>query len=131
MEKNNVILVFTNPNLLNTALGYVNLETVNIVAILTDGGDGKVLTINQSQQVPIYSFAMIRQITEQGKNFCWLICGGWGDTYSVKKFLEKSGVPKENIFNFSIYNHITPSWIANIRYIEKNPVDLNFSCEWR
>lgn len=142
MEKIGVVIVALNPNAISQALSSLNLNNALPVAVLSQGGDGKIITFG-NLRIQMFSFSSIQQILNRYKNFAWLICGVvWdvGDIYKMKKLLVSAGVPENNIVNFEILSHITKEWVANLRYIEKNPVDcfatgisyteagLNFNC---
>ena len=127
MEKIPVILVALNPNQINNALMTLNFNNANLLGIITETNQFAVMILsNRNMQIPVFSFSAIDQILRKAKNACWLICGSIrniGDVYKTKKFLKANGVPEDNIVNFEFIPSMNTSWIANIRYIEKNPID--------
>lgn len=126
LSKLNVVLVVLNEQYLERTLQTLNLNNANLVAIVVDGNKGKVFNVGK-KEIPIISFAQIQSLLDRGKDFVWLINGyinGVGDIWRMKKFLMNGGVPEDNIVNFEILSHISLSWLANLRYIEKNGVDF-------
>ena len=126
MEKLNVVLVILNDNALSSALSNLNFDNANLVAIVVENGNGQSIQIDDSK-IPLISFASMQPLLDSGKNFVWLISGIWNDTADlrkVKKFLTVNGVPEDNIVNFEVSSYISPSWIANSRYVEKYGADF-------
>lgn len=123
MAKTDVIILLVNKNNLQKVIGSLNFETVNVVQLVMDDRQGDFFVVDDIS-IPVCSYADMKPIMTEGKNFYWLICGGWDDSNELKKFLQANGIPREKILNFSLYNHITYDWIANIRYTEKNPIDF-------
>ncbi len=128
MPKIPAVLVVLNKNNIQYAVNSLNFDNAQLVGIITELGgvhQNRQFLYYENIRVPIFSFSEIGQILTQGKNFAWLISGfvnGYSDIYKTKKFLMSNGVPENNIVNFEIISHITQAWVANIRYIEKNPV---------
>ena len=126
MKKLGVIFVLLDVNKIKEAFVSLNFNNAEPIAILIDnGGNGKRISINGTE-IQIFSFAHIKDILNVGKNLIWLICGyarAVSDIYKVKKFLLSCGVPEDNIVNFELSLHLTSTWVANVRYIEKNPID--------
>ena len=124
MAKINVVLVVLNNRYFDRAMGSLNFEVVNLSAIVIEGTNANFLNV-EGKQVPIISFAMIRNLAKSERNSVWLISGrinGIGDLYKMKKFLISNGVAEGNIINFELL--ITPEWVANLRYIEKHGADF-------
>ena len=124
MEKFNVVLVALNEKALVSALQNLDFAKVNIIAIVIENGNGRILTLGD-KRIPLISFAFIQNVLNLGNNFLWLIVGqisGVNDIYKTKKFLMESGVPENNIVNFELM--ITSEWIANLRYVEKYGADF-------
>ena len=130
MPKIPAVLVVLNKNNIQYAVNSLNFDNAQLVGIITELGgvyQNRQFLYYENIRVPIFSFAEIGQILTQGKNLIWLISGvvrNVSDIYKTKKFLMSNGVPENNIVNFEIIPHITQAWIANIRYIEKNPVEF-------
>lgn len=127
MPKIPVILVVLNRNQVQNALTTLNFNSAQLLGVVTETGDGQTKILKfDGFNVPMFSFSAIGNLLIQFKNAVWLISGtvrGVGDIYRTKKFLMSNGVPEDNIVNFEVISHITPAWIANIRYIEKYPVE--------
>ena len=102
MEKINVVLVVLDGKKFEQALGSLNLNAANLVAVVVENGTGRFLNLG-ARKIPCLSFAMIHTLLAQGKNFVWLISGfvnGVGDIWKTKKFLTDGGIPEDNIVNF-------------------------------
>ena len=124
MEKVNAVLVVLGVNHLKSVLGHLNPNTANLVTIMVDGYDKNSLSFGD-KEVPVIPFANIPQTIDEHKNCIWLIRGSStavNNIYAMKKFLVMSGVPAENIVNFTLM--INPKWIANLNYVKKNGADF-------
>lgn len=126
MPKLDVILVVLNAAVLDEVLQALNVRNANLIAVVVDDGDGRIISVGK-REVPLLSFSQIQSLLDEGGNFVWLISGnvnGVGDIWRMKKFLMDGGVPEDNIVNFEILPHISPAWVANLRYIEQNGADF-------
>ena len=121
MEKLNVVLFALNEKFVQQALTALNPDAVNLVAIVTENGDNRLLDLG-AVKVPHVSFATIPALIRQSEDLLWLICG-WvndiSDIYRAKKFLMNCGVAEDNIVNFEIASCISGAWLANLRHVEK------------
>ncbi len=125
MDKIDVVLVVLNKKFLNRAIQSLNLEKVNLETIIADGA-GKNFQF-EDKQFPVTSFANAARIMEKYQDFIWLIVSyekGNADVLKIKKFLMLSDVKEENIVNFGLASKISPTWLANLRYIEENGADF-------
>lgn len=125
-EKKAVVIVLMKAIALQDILSYLDFDKVRVAAILRFGGDNKFFEVGD-EQVPIYSFQSIEKLLVDGEKFLWLI-GGWptngvADIWKMARFLIDEGVPRGNILNLVISQHLSRTWIGNLRYVEKNPVD--------
>ena len=126
MERFRVILIVLNKNFLRNALTTLNYNKAMPVAVLTEDGDGKFITITDKIKVQVLAFSSLRQVLELGRNFLWLICGRGASNDApekMKKFLTANQVPENNIVNFEVIEQINPFWLANLRYMEENAVN--------
>ena len=126
MNKVNVVLVVLNKNYLRQAVGTLNFDKANLVAIIIDGIKEPILSLG-SKEIPLVPFSMIQKLLDAGKNFFWLINGvvnNTGDIWQMKKFLMNNGIPDENIVNFEILLFMPVNWFANLKYIEKHGADF-------
>ena len=124
MKKLDVVLVMLNENALESTLRALNFETTNLVAVVIENGDGRVLTLND-KEVSTVSFASMQKFLNRGKDFLWLLSGvlnRYGDLWPMKKFLINSGVPEDNIVNFHM--QISYEYFANLHYIEEHGADF-------
>ncbi|MBE8954286.1 MAG: CDP-glycerol glycerophosphotransferase family protein [Quinella sp. 2Q5] len=126
MQKIDVVLVLLNVNDFKSALKSLNFDAANLVAIVSEGGDGLAIKLG-SKQIPFVSFSLMQKLLDRGADYVWLI-NGWvndvGDIWKMKKFLLASGVPEDNIVNFEILPHIGPHWLGNLKYIEEHGADF-------
>ena len=125
MDRAKVILVVLNKKFLRNALTILNYKRVVPFVVLMDGKEN-FITINKKIKLQVVPFASLNQIVDLGRNFLWLICGRGNDKNSpakLKKFLAANDVPENNIVNFEFMEQINPAWLANLRYVEENPVD--------
>ena len=125
MEKYRVVLVVLSQNSLKRALTILNYDRANPVAILMDDSN-KSVTVNGKIKIPVVPFSLLNQIIKQAKNSLWLICGkGSNDDAlaKLKNFLVANNVSENNIINFELTEQINQSWLANLRYVEENPID--------
>ena len=126
MQKIDVVLVLLNANNFKTALKTLNLIDANLIAVVVEGGDGRSFEV-RGKNIPLMSFASMQNLLNRGADFVWLINGfvnDVSDIWRMKKFLMNSGVPEDNIVNFELMNHISPRWLANLKYIEANGADF-------
>lgn len=126
MPKLDVVLVVLNADLLKNALRTLSVGNTNLVAVIINGGDDKIMNVG-GREVPFLSFDRIQTLIDEGAKYVWLINGyvnGVGDIWRMKTFLMDDGVPEDNIVNFEIAPHISTAWIANLRYVEDNGVDF-------
>ena len=75
-------------------------------------------------RVPMIPFSLIDKLIAQGKNFLWLVCGGFHEVWSVAKFIESHGVPRDNLINFSASLNLQLLHAANLKYALANPIDF-------
>ncbi|MBR0062209.1 MAG: hypothetical protein IJP68_12110, partial [Selenomonadaceae bacterium] len=125
MEKLKVILVVLNKNFLRSALAILNYSKATPVVILMDG-DEKFIKLGEKVRIQVVPFASLNKVIVLGKNFLWLICGKTSDIDApakLKKFLAANDVPENNILNFEVMEQINPLWLANLRYVEENPIE--------
>lgn len=126
LQKIDVVLVLLNVNDCKSVLKTLNFEAVNLVAILTEGGDGVAIKLGK-KQIPFVSFASMQKLLDRGADYVWLIGDclvDVGDIWKMKKFLMASGVPEDNIVNFEIMSHISLYWLSNLKYIEEHGADF-------
>ncbi|MBR4152856.1 MAG: CDP-glycerol glycerophosphotransferase family protein [Selenomonadaceae bacterium] len=126
MEKLNVVLVALNEKFLNQAISTLNFDRANLITIITEGIPEEFLLMND-EKIPVFPFAAIQEILNEGKDFIWLINGfvnGVSDIWTTKKFLISNGIPEENIVNFEVLPHISFEWLGNLRYIEEHGADF-------
>ena len=127
MEKINVVLVVLNVKYLQRVLEHLNPARANLVAVVVDGYGKNSLQFG-GKEVPVIPFAYIQQTIDEHKNCIWLIRGVLangltaGNIYAMKKFLVMSGVPEDNIVNFTMM--ISRDWLANLNYIKNNGADF-------
>lgn len=128
MDKIPVVLVVPNVKKLNDVLGALNFNNAKPVAIITETSGNQIGSFSYGNfTAPVAPFTQLKSAIVQARNCVWLIGGclnGVSDLYKIKKLLAASGVPEDNIVNFEVAPHISPSWIANVRYAEKYPVDF-------
>lgn len=125
MEKIRLVLVVLDKNSLKHALTILNFDKAKPVVILMDGND-KSVTVNGKIKIQVVSFALLNQVVRRDKNALWLLCGKSFDKDApakLKNFLAANDVPEDNIINFEIVAPINPTWLANVRYAEENPID--------
>ena len=126
MEKLSVVLVVLNEKFFERAINSLNFDNINLVSIVIDNGNGKVLNRGE-EKIPLVSFSDMQNLLDAGSNFIWLISGyqnSVNDIWKTKKFLMNCGVPEDNIVNFDILSHISVEWFANLRYVEKYGADF-------
>ena len=130
MEKINAVLVVLNPDALEEALKNLNLDKVNLLAIVTDAAGAKTLTVN-TKQIPLMSFALdkkpMKKLLNAYNDLVWLVGGcinGVGDLYNTKRFLMTNGVDENKIVNIEPSAQLNPTWLANLRYVEENGADF-------
>ncbi|MBR0261645.1 MAG: hypothetical protein IJQ85_07600 [Selenomonadaceae bacterium] len=126
MEKINVVLVMLNPNSAENAVKKLNLDSVNLAAIIMDNNKEKFFTVGENK-VPLFSFKQIQSSIEKYKDFVWLISGylnNSDDLLKMKKFLAASGLTEENIVNFEISSQVSQTWLANMQYVEEHGADF-------
>jgi len=124
LEKANVVLVVLNRNALERAILNLNVANANLIAVVVEGGNGRVVSVG-NRPIPLISFSLLQRLLDVGKNFLWLISGfvnNVGDIWKFKKFLMKSGVPEDNIVNFEL--QITAEYFANLRYVKEHGADF-------
>ena len=128
MNKIRVVLLVLDKNKIESTLRTLNFQNAIPVLIITEISEGTSQVYHYcGLEIPMFPIASIQKIIEIAGSFIWLINGfvhQVSDIYKIKKFLVSNGVPEDNIVNFEVLFHLTPSWIANIRYIEKNPIDF-------
>lgn len=119
------VLISINKNSLNNAFFSLNLNKVNLIAILSDEfGNNPVQLSIDNKMIPIYPIANIQKfINDKTKFLLSGVKSSVVELWKMKKFLIKSGIPSENIINFYVMEHITNEWIGNLRYIEKHQMD--------
>ena len=125
MEKLKIILVVLSKNFLRNALAILNYNKVKPTFIFMDD-NSKSITLNEKIKIPVIPFAMLNQIAKRDKNSLWLICGKGSDDDApakLKNFLVANDVPEDNIINFKLIEQVNQTWLANVRYVEENPVD--------
>ena len=127
MEKVNVVLVVLNREALENVIANLNFGNANLVAIITDPLPKEKNFQVGEQQIPLASFAQIQQRIKKHKDSLWLI-GSYltdlDDLCKLKKFLTANGLPEDKIVNFEVSSQVSPTWLANLRHVEKNGADF-------
>ncbi len=126
MKKINVVLVVLDNQFLKQAVGTLNFDRANLVAIIVEGVKEKILSLSD-KEIPLVPFSMVQKLLDAGKNFFWLINGfvnEVGDVWRMKKFLMNNGIPDENIVNFEVLPHVSGEWLANLKYVENHGADF-------
>lgn len=126
MPKINAMLVVLNEKAFNQTLPWLNFDNVNLVAAVTENGNGKILNLG-GKHLPLISFAFIKQFATANKNLLWLICGfrnSSEDLQHTKDFLIMNDIPEKQIVNFELSAQINPVWLANLHHIEQNGADV-------
>ena len=125
MEKIEVVLAVLNKDALENTLKQLELDNVNLNIIFVDGFANSFQV--DGKQIPCVPFLQIQRYIRKYKNFVWLI-GGYindvGDVRKLKKFLMSFDIPEDNIVNLEIFTKLSPTWFANLRYVEKNDVSF-------
>ena len=125
MEKINAVLVLLRRDVLEETVRNLNLEHVNLVAIITDS-DEKEFSIGGGS-VPRIGFSNYKKTIKPYENLQWLLSGyrrNSEELLKVKKFLMSLDVPETNIVNFDLSRQVSKTWLANLRHIEKNGADF-------
>ena len=115
-----------NGKFLNQAISTLNFDRANLIAIIAEGIPEEFLLVND-EKIPVFPFAAIQEILNEGKDFIWLINGfinGVSDIWTTKKFLMNNGISEENIVNFEVLPHMSFEWLGNLRYIEEHGADF-------
>ena len=127
MEKVNVVLVVLKREALENVIANLNFDNANLVAIITDPLPKEKNFQVGEQQIPLASFAQIQQRIKKHKDSLWLI-GSYltdlDDLCKLKKFLTTNGLPEDKIVNFEVSSQVSPTWLANLRHVEKNGADF-------
>ncbi len=127
MNKFDTVLVMPDQTFLENAVSNLNLDNVNLVAVMTEtADDAEPLTINQ-QIVLHVDFSAVKELLNQESDTLWLICGclnGIEDIRRAKERLTADGVPEDKIINFELAAQINFAWLANLRHVEKNGADF-------
>ncbi len=124
MEKTDVVLAAFTRDSLEGAIKNLNPDSANLVAILTDADKDETFSVD-GKDIPLFSFTRIKKLVRKNRACVYLICdcvNGLHDLYKMKRFLTASGVPEENIVNFKLDEQITPTWLANLRYVEEHDI---------
>ena len=125
MEKIDVVLVVLNRERLESAVKNLNLDKVNITAIMTDGDTNEETVQVGENQIKRIAFSVVQKSAKKRKDSTWLISGCDIDALNkTKTFLVNNGVPEENIVNFELSAQISQAWLANLRYAENNGADF-------
>ncbi len=120
MKKINVVLVALDKTFSESAIKLLNFDIANLVVVLTDTAGEKFFRLGD-KKFPVFSFAKLQMVIEKCRNCVWLIRGSSNAPDSIckmKNFLVVSGVPENNIVNFTLM--ISQRWLANLRYVEEN-----------
>ena len=127
MERVSAVLAVLQPNGFKAALGNLDTGRVMLKAIVMDGMRSG-YTLIQGERVMTYPFSCIdRVLAGEGKDAFWLLYGYMGsvrDTWNVAKFLRAHGISSQKILNFSVDLFISPTWIGNLRWVERHAVDF-------
>ena len=127
MKKIPAILLMLNEARLKETVSSLDLNKIEPVAVVFNGADNKSLQLG-AQKIPAFSFNSIDTLLKRGANCLWLLGGlpstNISDVWLTAKFLIDEGIPRDNIINCIIAPHLSRSWIANLRYVERNPVDF-------
>ena len=125
VEKINAVLVLLRRDALEETVRNLNLDYVNLVAIITDSDD-KEFKIGNGK-VPRIDFSNYKKNVKPYENLFWLLSGYMHNSeelLKMKKFLMLLGIPEANIINFDLSRQVSKAWLANLRYIEKNGADF-------
>ena len=127
MKKADIVLVVLNEKFLERAIQSLNFDNVNLVMIITDNAnDDKVFKVGNNE-IPMDLFSRVNLHARTYRDLIWLISGyvnDISDLEAIKNFLMANGVPEENIFNFEISSQFSPTWFANLHYIEEHGADF-------
>lgn len=126
MEKIDIVLVVLNREALENAIKNLDLAKVNPIAIVADNEKNKSFSFGE-KNIPMFPFIKIQKRIEEYKNFTWLIdsCLNDNDDFrKLKKFLKANGISSDKIFSVEDFYQPSPTWSANVRYVEKFGADF-------
>lgn len=126
MGKISVILVVIDTQRLEEALAALNFNVAQLETVIIDGGAGQSFSLGEIE-FTAHSFSDIDRFLKRPDEFIWLLnCSSAkvADIWRVSKFLIANDVPRDNIVNFIIGDHINQRWLGNLKYIENHPVDF-------
>ena len=126
MQKISAILVVLDRQLLDDALCYLNFNAAQLEAVIIENGEDQYINF-ETLSIPTYSFDSIEQFLQKGTEYIWLLhcsANSPGKVWRMAKFLLENGVPRDNIVNFIVSQHINRNWLGNLKYIETHPIDF-------
>ena len=126
MDKIDIVLVVPNRELLESTIKNLNLDNVNLLAIMTDNNGGKIFQLGEAE-IPLGTFQGVKGFIQNYKSCLFLIgdCeNNIDDVSRMKNFLIFNGLAEENIVNFKISAQISQTWLANLKHIEKHSADF-------
>ena len=104
MDKIDIVLVVPNRELLESTIKNLNLDNVNLLAIMTDNNGGKIFQLGEAE-IPLGTFQGVKGFIQNYKSCLFLIgdCeNNIDDVSRMKNFLIFNGLAEENIVNFKI-----------------------------
>lgn len=121
--KYSCVLILLKSEFLDMSVKVLNPDSTDLVEIFTDGYDKPFLKTDE-KNILVSPFLEIMNRINKYKNFKWLIIGDNNDTGKVKKFLLTLDIDSSNILAFDLTYEMSPKWIANYKYLEKNGADF-------
>ncbi len=126
MNKIPAILVIMDKDQLQKTFALMNWSVVDIKIIVMESADRGVISIG-NLKIPLCSFQSFDELLNDlpDKNqFLWLLVPPTKDgrpAWDMAKLIMKQGVSREKIIYYEF--PISGTWIANLRYAEKHPID--------
>ena len=131
-EKLGVVLVVVDAEQVQQAFSRIDFDKVSVLAVVIDNdevGDNRVVIYegDEYRRFPYFGIGRVLNRIGTEKDFIWLVCAPRNDITDlnkVKKYLTSQGVTADNILNFEVFGEDDFTWVGNLRFAEKYPVDF-------
>lgn len=126
MKEIGCVSVVLNKKFSEEMMRHLISNNLNPIAILTDEYDENFFEF-EGKKISVNSFLNVDRVVNEHKSSVWLIIGdkkNSTDFFKVKSFLKTYGIEEKNIVHYEMFERMSPTWLANYHYLEKNGADF-------
>ena len=127
MKKIQVVLLVLNQRQLESVLSTIKMQRIELCCVLVDTPQNvnrEKLNLSKEQVCPFSSFTDIRDLYPEAY---WLLAGfkqRMRELGQMAKWLEKSGIARDKIVNYSVLYGFSRLWMENLRLTEQKDFDF-------